>query len=249
MRGHIGFIALGVLFVGAAVYGFMPGSSGDTTDRAEPSASTSVASNSESTREGLSEKPAPQADFDFYVLALSWSPTFCQDAGAGRNRDQCGRDKQFGWVVHGLWPQYEQGYPESCDTSQPRQGPEGVGRRVMDIMPGMGLIGHQWRKHGTCSGLAMRDYFDLVREARQTVRIPPDFDDVDRETRTSPEAIEAAFIKNNPGLTRSGVAVTCDRERLDEVRICLTTDLGFRACPEVDGRSCRRSQITIPPVP
>lgn len=248
MRKHFGFVALGLLFVGAAIYGFlpesntarMPGPSGQTTANTAPSAPSP-------TPDRADETPH-EGDFDFYVLALSWSPTFCQDNGAGRNREQCEADQPFGWIVHGLWPQYEQGFPESCDTSQPRQVPEGIGRRVMDIMPGMGLIGHQWRKHGTCSGLAMRDYFGLVRDAFETVRIPAEFDTVTRETRTSPAALEDAFIANNPGLSRSAVAVTCDRDRLDEVRICLSTSMTFRPCPEVDSRSCRRSDITIPPM-
>lgn len=188
-----------------------------------------------------------QGDFDFYVLALSWSPTFCDSEAAGRNREQCGEDKDFGWVVHGLWPQNESGWPENCPTSEGDRVPQRIGRSVIDIMPSIGLIGHQWRKHGSCSGLAMSDYFSLVRQAYDTIRIPDELSDGDSQSRTSPQAVEAAFIRSNPGLPRSAVAVTCDRERIDEVRICLDRSLGFRACPEVDSRSCRRSEILIPP--
>lgn len=187
--------------------------------------------------------------FDFYVLSLSWSPTFCaSDAGAG-NRTQCGSGKRFGWVVHGLWPQNDKGYPQDCETTEGNRVPDAIARRVMDIMPSLGLISHEWRKHGTCSGLAMADYFALVRQAHDMIRIPPQFASVHQPIQTSPATIEQAFIRSNPGLTRSAVAVTCDRQRVDEVRICLDTSLAFRTCPEVDQRSCKRFDLTIPPQP
>src|SRR5215212_5317363 len=48
-------------------------------------------------------------EFDFYVLSLSWSPSFCDAASergnSGRNQQaQCG-GRPFSFVVHGLWPQ------------------------------------------------------------------------------------------------------------------------------------------------
>src|SRR5664279_6001869 len=49
-------------------------------------------------------------EFDFYVLSLSWSPSFCEQASergnGGRSGAQCG-GRPFSFVVHGLWPQYE----------------------------------------------------------------------------------------------------------------------------------------------
>lgn len=250
MGRYTGFIAFGLMLAAAAVYSFLPPDA--PRDRSGPTTSSQADSAPPKT-ETASPTVRPAADapqgsgFDFYVLALSWSPTFCDSEAAGRNREQCGEDKDFGWVVHGLWPQNEKGWPENCPTSEGSRVPDRIGRTVMDIMPSMGLIGHQWRKHGACSGLGMSDYFKLVRQAHDTVRIPDELSDLDRESRSSPQAVEAAFIRSNPGLTRSAVAVTCDRERVDEVRICLDRSLGFRACAEVDSRSCRRSEIVIPP--
>ncbi|MGC4406702.1 ribonuclease T(2) [Rhizobium rosettiformans] len=251
MGRYTGFIALGLMIAAAAVYSFLPADA--PVERASPSASpqTEMPSTSRDEAKELGTSAAsnvPQGSgFDFYVLSLSWSPTFCDGEAAGRNREQCGGAKDFGWVVHGLWPQNEKGWPENCPTPEGSRVPERIGRTVIDIMPSMGLIGHQWRTHGSCSGLGMQDYFTLVREAHERIRIPPELATVSTESRTSPQAVEAAFIRSNPGLTRSAVAVTCDRERVDEVRICLDRSLGFRACPEVDSRSCRRSEITIPP--
>jgi len=251
MGRYTGFIALGLMIAAAAVYSFLPGDA--PVERASPPPSPQAeappSSRDEAKELGTSAASnVPQGSgFDFYVLSLSWSPTFCDSEAAGRNREQCGGAKDFGWVVHGLWPQNEKGWPENCPTPEGSRVPERIGRTLLDIMPSMGLIGHQWRKHGSCSGLGMQDYFKLVRLARERIRIPPELATVPTESLTSPQAVEAAFIRSNPGLIRSAVAVTCDKERVDEVRICLDRSLGFRACPEVDSRSCRRSAITIPP--
>lgn len=244
MGRYTGLYAFGLLLAASVAYSFLPADA--PTDRPVPTANSERAASPPPT---VAARDIPEGSgFDFYVLALSWSPTFCDSEAAGRNRGQCGADKNFGWVVHGLWPQNEQGWPENCPTPEGSRVPDRIGRTVMDIMPSMGLIGHQWRKHGSCSGLGMSDYFKLVRQAHDKIRIPDELAEVDRQSRTSPDAIEAAFIRSNPGLGRSAVAVTCDRERVDEVRICLDRSLGFRACPEVDSRSCRRSDITIPPL-
>lgn len=244
MGRYTGLYAIGLLLTASVAYSFLPADA--PIDRPVPTANSERAASPPPT---VAARDIPEGSgFDFYVLALSWSPTFCDSEAAGRNREQCGADKNFGWVVHGLWPQNEQGWPENCSTPEGSRVPERIGRTVMDIMPSMGLIGHQWRKHGSCSGLGMSDYFKLVRQAHDKIRIPDELADVDRQSRTSPDAIEAAFIRSNPGLGRSAVAVTCDRERVDEVRICLDRSLGFRACPEVDSRSCRRPDITILPL-
>ena len=64
----------------------------------------------------------------------------------------------------------------------------------------------------------------------------------------APAELEDAFIKVNPGLSNSAISVTCDSKRLSEVRICLSKDLQFRACEEIDRRACRRDQVVMPPI-
>jgi len=190
-------------------------------------------------------------EFDFYVLSLSWSPSFCEEAAergnSGRSQQaQCG-GRPFSFVVHGLWPQYERGFPEYCDRSA-----EWLDRNIMtsmlDLMPAPGLIFNEWKKHGTCSGLGARAYFETIRKARAAVKIPPEFIDLSDPKTVSPAEIEDAFIKVNPGLPAAAIAVTCNRSRLSEVRICMGKDLQFRACDEIDRRACRRDQVTMPPV-
>ncbi|WP_018184277.1 ribonuclease T2 family protein [Kaistia granuli] len=186
-------------------------------------------------------------DFDFYVLSLSWSPTYCQDRGRS-DRIQCGGPRPFAFVVHGLWPQYERGSPRNCDAG-PRSGlPRRLVDSMLDIMPSPSLVRHEWRTHGSCSGLEPVDYFELTRQANEAVRIPDKFVDVTDYLTVSPNEVEAAFIAANPGLRRDAIAVSCDSRRLKEVRICMTRDLRFRACAEVDRKACRNNRLTMPPV-
>jgi ribonuclease T2 len=188
-------------------------------------------------------------EFDFYVLALSWSPSFCEanaERGSGGADQQCG-ERPFAFVVHGLWPQYEKGFPEYCQVPAPRLDRNIVGS-MLDLMPATRLVFHEWDKHGTCSGLSARAYFDTVRKARAVVKIPHEYLDVKTHLTVTPAEVEDAFVKANPGLTPGAVTVNCDNRRLREVRVCLSKDLRFRDCPEVDRRACRRDKLVMPPV-
>lgn len=185
-------------------------------------------------------------DFDFYVLALSWSPSWCEAEGDGRDSAQCDGRRPYAFVVHGLWPQWTRGWPEFCDADNrpSRRQIEGM----LDLLPDPGLVSHQWRKHGSCSGLDPASYFDLIRKARAKIRIPDAFNAPERWLTVDPQAVEESFRLANPGLGPTSIAVTCDQRRLREVRICLTRGLDFTACPEVDRRGCRRDRVAVPPV-
>lgn len=185
--------------------------------------------------------------FDFYVLSLSWSPSYCEAEGAEANRQQCSGGRPYAFVVHGLWPQYERGYPQDCATGE-RDVPNNALRSLYDIMPSAGLIRHQWRKHGSCAGLSQSDYFKVVRKARNVIAVPGEFARLDNYRTVSPQDVERSFLRSNPSLPANAIAVTCDKRYLREVRICLTRQLSFRACEEVDRRACRSSKAVMPPV-
>ena len=189
-------------------------------------------------------------EFDFYVLSLSWSPSFCEAASergnSGRSQIQCG-DRPFSFVVHGLWPQYERGFPEYCQRPSPRLA-RNIMNSMLDLMPAPGLIFSEWDKHGTCSGLGERAYFETIRKARAGVKIPEEFLQLSEPKTIAPGEIEEAFIKANPGLSSSAISVTCDSRRLSEVRVCLSKDLQFRSCEEIDRRACRRDEVLMPPI-
>ena len=183
-------------------------------------------------------------EFDFYVLALSWSPAYCDEAGRERRSAQCEPGRRLGFTVHGLWPQYERGFPSRCGAE--RGLPRAVLDRNGDLYPDDGLARHEWRTHGTCSGLPPAAYFDAVRRARDKVAIPDPLVGMERGGETTPANLERAFAAVNPGLRPDMMSVTCGRGALREVRICLDRDLrGFRSCPEVDRASCRFGPIRV----
>lgn len=163
--------------------------------------------------------------FDYYVLSLSWSPEYC--ASEARPADtQCARPYAF--VVHGLWPQHERGWPENCGRGEYLE--ESLIRSLLPLMPSRGLILHEWRKHGVCSGLGAQDYFATTRRARERITVPARYESLERPLVTSVARIEQDFLAANPGLTPERIAVQCKGRYLRELRLCMTRDLKPRAC-------------------
>jgi ribonuclease T2 len=194
-------------------------------------------------------RQASARDFDFYVLALSWSPTWCAQNDPQGATPQCDGRRDYRFIAHGLWPQFERGYPTECPSTEPDRVPQALARTLYDIVPSAGLAGHEWRKHGTCSGLTQRVYFDTLRAAYGKVRLPPTIFDGRLERRLATKDIEALFMRANPGLTADAIAVSCDGFRLSEIRICITKSLGFRGCAEVDRDACKARIVTVPALP
>lgn len=188
-------------------------------------------------------QPQVAGKFDYYVLSLSWSPGWCRAEGDGRDAPQCDTGRRVDFVIHGLWPQYERGWPQYCETRE--RDPSRLATAAMaDVMGSGGLAWHQWQKHGRCTGLSAADYFAATRQAGAAVAIPPDFDGLPRDIRLPVSEIEDAFIAANPALSRDGITVTCDRGAL-EVRICLTRDLQPRACAPDARRDCRAPALLV----
>ena len=191
---------------------------------------------------GLLALPAMAQDnragaFDYYLLALSWSPSWCALTGDDRGDPQCDAGLGLTFTVHGLWPQYEQGFPADCFSTNP--DPSRADTAAMtDIMGGAGLAFYEWKKHGRCSGLAARDYFATLRRARDSITIPPVFAAIDHDITIDPSVIEDAFLEQNSQLDAAGLTVTCKQGKIQEVRICLTRALQPRACAADVARDC-----------
>lgn len=186
-------------------------------------------------------------DFDFYVLALSWSPAFCRTPAAARAKDQCASGAGLGFVVHGLWPQYEKGYPQDCPFGA--QSPSRFAlQAAAGLYPSEGLARHEWRKHGACSGKSPTDYFADVRHAREAIVVPSPFVSPAAEQNWTAIDVERAFVAANPRLRPGMIGVACRGDALQDVRICLTKDLrAFRPCPEVTRRRCPIGPVAVPP--
>lgn len=194
-------------------------------------------------------RPSQPGQFDFYVLALSWSPSFCEASEERKPgsapAEQCG-SRPYSFVVHGLWPQYEKGgYPDRCQVPAPRLN-RATASSMLDLMPSMSLIFHEWDRHGTCTGLEAKAYFDLIRKARAAIKIPANYLEPQIARETTPGDLEKDFIAANPGLAAGAISVTCDSKRVSEIRICLSKDLGFHDCAELERRSCQRAKLAMP---
>ncbi len=179
--------------------------------------------------------PVHSADFDYYLLAISWHPEWCGTADTARGAVECGPDADLGFTLHGLWPQYEDGWPEDCDT-QARDPSRSETSAMADIMGSGGLAWYQWRKHGRCSGLDPRDYFAAARETFASISLPQ-LAEIGQATAAE---IKGALIAMNPGLRAEGAIVTCRAGQLREIRVCLTPDLAPRSCSrDVLDDACR----------
>ncbi len=185
---------------------------------------------------------AQSGQFDYYLLSLSWAPTYClTHAGDGA---ECS-NKGYGFVLHGLWPQYDAGgYPENCDTQfELTAEAAGKGRT---IYPSERLMSHEWHTHGTCSGVSALDYFSTADRATAAVNIPAAFNAPrDEQSLTASQIIEL-FHRANPRMPDGSLAVACSRATVSEVRVCLTKDLVVRVCGTGVRNSCPKVPLRLP---
>ncbi len=186
-------------------------------------------------------------DFDYYVLALSWSPTWCALEGDARGSPQCDAAKENGWVVHGLWPQYENGWPSYCPTGA-RNPSRADTRAEADLFGSSGNAWHQWNKHGRCSGLTAEDYYTLARKAFGQIERPGLLRKLEQPVKVPAAVIEQAFLEANDGLHPEQITITCKSGRIQEARICMTPDLDLRTCGNDVVRDCTMRDALLDPI-
>ncbi len=190
----------------------------------------------------------PAGEFDYYVLSLSWSPTWCAIEGDDRGSPQCDASQDHGWILHGLWPQFHRGWPSYCRTSE-RNPSRGQTGDMADIMGTSGLAWHQWNKHGVCSGLSATDYYALSREAYGRIVRPEVFRRLTDPIEVPADVVEAAFLRDNPGLEADSITITCKNRRIQEARICLSRDdLSFVPCGADVIRDCTLDDALLDPI-
>ena len=197
---------------------------------------------------GQTAPPVATAPFDFYVMTLSWSPGFCDLGGEEKSPQQCAAGSGDGFVVHGLWPDNRMSAdPEDCGLS-PEPSADDL-QKARGLYPTDDLALHEYRKHGSCTGLAAADYFAAVRFVRDQLNTPAMLKSPHERQRFSPRDIEQAFITANANLRPDNMAITCSHGELVDVRFCLSKDLrAFATCPKVSGHTCRRSSIAVAPL-
>lgn len=198
--------------------------------------------------------PNVAGDFDYYALVMSWSPTYCATADQPDNQ-QCERrdGRRFAFVLHGLWPQYDRGYPQNCRLRRRPFVPEETIDSMLDIMPSRGLIIHEYRKHGTCSGLDANSYYRLSRQLFQRIRIPDKYRNPMELQFTTPQDLRRDFVRANPDLPGDSIAISCargNRARLREVRICFDRSGKPKSCGSNENarRLCSANEVFVPPV-
>jgi ribonuclease T2 len=195
------------------------------------------------------ERNKPGA-FDYYTLVLGWAPSYCRSEGRLRKDAECNAAKPRAFVLHGLWPQYDKGWPEDCPTAKRPWVPTQVIEEMRDIMPSKSLVIHEYRTHGICSGLDPAQYFGVARELYERVRVPASLLASESERIVSADEIESEFANANPWLKPEMISVSCRGENLLDVRVCFGRDLFPRRCGanENEKRLCPLSKIAVPPV-
>ncbi|MFO1426008.1 MAG: hypothetical protein U1F11_03345 [Steroidobacteraceae bacterium] len=193
-------------------------------------------------RGGLETRRDERPRFDFYLLALTLEPAFCEDVER-RSLGQCRALRREDvartpLVLHGLWPEnLEPGtYPRDCRGPRLELEPA-LSVQLRRWMPGVqeGLHIHEWRTHGRCAGLDDDRYFAAA--IRETERANAALGAALRRFagRSVPVAtLRAAADAALPGYGQS-VVLMCRNPRspdeakrrrsyLYEVRICIDND-------------------------
>ena len=197
---------------------------------------------------GMAQAEGERAgDFDYYVMSLSWSPTWCALEGDRRNAPQCEDGANFGWVLHGLWPQYEDGWPSYCVTNERNPSRADTAAQA-DLFGSSGNAWHQWNKHGRCTGLSSDDYYDLAREAYGRIVRPAIFRKLSETVKIPARVVEEAFLEANPDLEGNQITITCKQNRIQEARVCLSRDLELRQCGFDVRRDCTTNYGVFDPI-
>jgi len=165
-------------------------------------------------------------DFDFYVMSLSWSPDYCAD---NDDPQQCSVGRKLGFVLHGLWPQYNRGYPTDC-SMEPL--PKGAQQQFPNLYPSSKLYTHEWDKHGTCSGLTPDEYLILEKTLKDSIAVPAPYRSPVKAFRTTTDQLKADFVSVNSVWSEDALALQCSGSGrfLKELYVCFSRDGQPTAC-------------------
>jgi ribonuclease T2 len=191
----------------------------------------------QASRHHRSKSVGEPGQFDYYAMALSWAPAFC---ATHDDPVECAPGKRAGFVLHGLWPQYSKGYPQSCSTERLSDADR---VRYAALYPSPNMITHEWSKHGTCSGLPPAAYFALSEKLRGQLAVPPAYLRPAQPVKTTVADFAATFRAANPRLPDNAVLPFCSANGrfLNEIHACYDKSGAAMSCGAAE---VRRSQNT-----
>ena len=212
-------------------------------------------------------------DYDYLMLSQHWLPSMCLGLEAGYDSTvthqagaRCTSETSSVLAIHGLWPNYQAGFPQCCGSALPldpqavRAWPEDLRARLQAQQPDpttsdfdaaiCEIYNHEWQKHGTCfvdtvdTDADARSYFEVGIEladrlARPTVQLNA----WAGSTRRRAE-IEALYPK--------AVQVLCDsrqEDRLLEIHTCWSRELEMVDCAPTAGFGALKAcgeEVTLP---
>jgi len=239
-----------VLLVALGLAGCQTTSVQDTKS-APPLASATIAAPTKApTRAAATSTPGKRSkntpgDFDFYVMSLSWSPDYC---AGNDDPQQCGVGKKLGFVLHGLWPQYNRGYPADCSNVKL---PKSVQAQFPNLYPSTSLYTHEWEKHGTCSGLTPEEYLTLEKMLKESIAIPKAYRSPAKAFRTTTDQLKADLVSANSAVRAEALAVQCSGSGrfLKELYVCFSRDGQPVACSQEiqndAANSCQQADFLV----
>jgi ribonuclease T2 len=184
-----------------------------------------------------------QGTFDYYLLSLSWAPNYCADHPSD-NSNECRAGNHKGFVLHGLWPQSNEGQPPmSCQTASPVASD--LVRHMLEYFPSRGLIQHEWEKHGTCSGLSSQEYFAKVEQAFKAVQPPDQLKNLSSDKSLAPRDLDQSFADANHA-PADAFRISCHAQELVGVEVCMSKDLKIQSCSR-SLRECPASSVLMHP--
>jgi ribonuclease T2 len=112
---------------------------------------------------------------------------------------------------------------------------------MLGVMWNKVVIKDEWRQHGSCSGLAMMEFFVQADFLAQKIAVPEVYNRPFGTLDTTSEQVRRRFVEANPGLEPDALLLRCDREWLREVEVCVDKDLKYQACQAQPADNCRAS--------
>lgn len=161
-----------------------------------------------------------------HELCRQFSPTLCESG--------CTRDSISQFTIHGLWPQYTDGYPTYCtdDTFSVNSLEKSTLNQMncewdsyttnTNSGSNEGFWAHEWEKHGTCSLTVLptqEDYFSKALELNDKYDIDVVLQDAGIDMSGSTVATKDVQNALNDAFGVQG-AVKCNGNSIQEVWMC-----------------------------